>query len=74
MTDVPIPTGKEPRLPAPLGGPHVLFDGSFIIDILEVPKGLSASVLAKATYVGSHPKTKLGQNHPQSPPLHIHFR
>ncbi|KAL2869128.1 uncharacterized protein BJX67DRAFT_371079 [Aspergillus lucknowensis] len=29
------PTQKATRLPSPLGGPHVLFDGSFILEFLE---------------------------------------
>ena len=69
-----LPTGKEPRLPDPIGGPHVLFDGSFIIEFLQPPEGLDASVLMKSTYVGGHAHLELGKKHPQAPPLHIHFR
>ncbi|KKK26318.1 hypothetical protein ARAM_001572 [Aspergillus rambellii] len=68
-----LPSRKELRLPAPLGGPHKLFDGSFIIEFLQVPPGLDATVLMRATYVGGHDATKLGKAHPQTPPLHIHF-
>ncbi|KAL3466927.1 hypothetical protein BJX64DRAFT_274272 [Aspergillus heterothallicus] len=68
-----IPTGKEPRCPGPLGGPHTMFDGSFIIEFLQPPAELDASVLLRATYRGGHEATKLGKQHPQSPPLHIHF-
>ncbi|KAL2834768.1 hypothetical protein BJY01DRAFT_238989 [Aspergillus pseudoustus] len=50
------PSQKEPRLPGPLGGPH-----------------LNASVLMRATYKGGHDLISLGKNHPQAPPLHIHF-
>ncbi|PYH85819.1 hypothetical protein BO82DRAFT_361219 [Aspergillus uvarum CBS 121591] len=67
------PTGKEPRLPAPLGGPHKMFDGSFVIEFLQVPADLDATVLMRATYFGGHALTKLGKQHPQAPPLHIHF-
>ncbi|RAH79639.1 hypothetical protein BO86DRAFT_457685 [Aspergillus japonicus CBS 114.51] len=67
------PTGKEPRLPAPLGGPHKMFDGSFVIEFLQVPADLDATVLMRATYFGAHALTKLGKQHPQAPPLHIHF-
>ncbi|RAL14761.1 uncharacterized protein BO97DRAFT_476207 [Aspergillus homomorphus CBS 101889] len=67
------PTGNEPRLSAPLGGPHKLFDGSFVIEFLQVPAELDATVLMRATYFGSHELTKLGKQHPQAPPLHIHF-
>ncbi|KAL3487937.1 hypothetical protein BJX62DRAFT_212689 [Aspergillus germanicus] len=67
------PTTKEPRLPAPLGGPHVLFDGSFILEFLQPAPELNASVLMRATYKGGHELVKLGKKHPQAPPLHIHF-
>ncbi|KAL2826272.1 hypothetical protein BDW59DRAFT_145334 [Aspergillus cavernicola] len=67
------PTQKEPRLPSPLGGPHKLFDGSFIIEFLQPSPELDASVLMRATYVGGHEATKLGKKHPQAPPIHIHF-
>ncbi|KAL3440049.1 hypothetical protein BJX65DRAFT_291212 [Aspergillus insuetus] len=67
------PTTKEPRLPTPLGGPHVLFDGSFILEFLQPAPELNASVLMRATYKGGHEFTKLGKKHPQAPPLHIHF-
>ncbi|KAL3481325.1 hypothetical protein BJX99DRAFT_243668 [Aspergillus californicus] len=67
------PTQKEARLPGPLGGPHKLFDGSFIIEFLQPSPELDASVLMRATYTGSHEATKLGKKHPQAPPLHIHF-
>jgi hypothetical protein len=67
------PTTKEPRLPAPLGGPHVLFDGSFILEFLQPAPELNASVLMRATYKGGHELVKLGKKHPQAPPLHIHY-
>ncbi|PYH45574.1 uncharacterized protein BP01DRAFT_365636 [Aspergillus saccharolyticus JOP 1030-1] len=67
------PTGTEPRLPAPLGGPHKLFDGSFVIEFLQIPADLDATVLMRATYLGGHELTTLGKKHPQAPPLHIHF-
>ncbi|KAL3456253.1 hypothetical protein BJX64DRAFT_271011 [Aspergillus heterothallicus] len=68
-----LPSQKEPLLPAPLGGPHVLFDGSFVIEFLQPSPELDASVLMRATYKGGHEFTKLGKKHPQAPPLHIHF-
>ncbi|KAL4874378.1 hypothetical protein BJY04DRAFT_17490 [Aspergillus karnatakaensis] len=67
------PTQKEPRLAGPLGGPHVLFDGSFIIEFLQPEPQLDASFLFRATYKGDHELMKLGKSHPQAPPLHIHF-
>ncbi|KAL2841884.1 hypothetical protein BJY01DRAFT_217122 [Aspergillus pseudoustus] len=67
------PSQKEPLLPAPLGGPHVLFNGSFTIEFLQPSPELNASVLMRATYKGGHELTKLGKKHPQAPPLHIHF-
>ncbi|UKZ52876.1 hypothetical protein TrVGV298_006663 [Trichoderma virens] len=67
------PTGKEPPLPGLLGRPHSLFDNSFVIEFLQPPPELDASVLFRATYKGGHEATKLGKQHPQSPPLHIHF-
>ncbi|KAL4863458.1 hypothetical protein BDV12DRAFT_206457 [Aspergillus spectabilis] len=67
------PTQKEPRLPGPLGGPHKLFDGSFILEFLQRGPELDASVLMRATYVGGHEATKRGKAHQQAPPLHIHF-
>ncbi|KAL4860771.1 hypothetical protein BDV12DRAFT_181140 [Aspergillus spectabilis] len=67
------PTQKEPRLPSPLGGPHIMFDGSFIIEFLKPSPELDASVLMRATYVGGHETTRRGKEHPQAPPLHIHF-
>ncbi|KAJ0417594.1 hypothetical protein BJY00DRAFT_199170 [Aspergillus carlsbadensis] len=67
------PSRKEPRLPAPLGGPHVLFGGSFILEFLQPAPELNASVLMRATYKGGHELVKLGKKHPQAPPLHIHF-
>ncbi|KAL4816237.1 hypothetical protein BDW67DRAFT_162597 [Aspergillus spinulosporus] len=67
------PTQQEPRLPSPLGGPHVLFDGSFILEFLQPGPELDASVLMRATYVGGHELTKRGKDHPQAPPLHLHF-
>jgi hypothetical protein len=68
-----VPTGKEPNLVGPLGGPHILFGGSFKLEFLQVPPGMGASLLMKATYVGGHPKHNLGKGHPQVPPFHIHF-
>ncbi|KAL2812754.1 hypothetical protein BJX63DRAFT_396018 [Aspergillus granulosus] len=68
-----LPSQTERRLPAPLGGPHVLFNGSFVIEFLQPAPELNASVLMRATYKGEHEFTKLGKNHPQAPPLHIHF-
>lgn len=59
------PAGDEPRLPAPLGGPHKMFDGSFVIEFLQVPADLDATVLMRATYFGGHALTKLGKQHPQ---------
>ncbi|KAL2865872.1 uncharacterized protein BJX67DRAFT_357560 [Aspergillus lucknowensis] len=67
------PSTKEPRLPAPLGGPHVLFEGSFILEFLQPAPELNASVLMRATYKGGHELVKLGKKHPQAPPLHVHF-
>ncbi|KAL4907072.1 hypothetical protein BDW74DRAFT_150181 [Aspergillus multicolor] len=67
------PTQKEPRLPSPLGGPHVLFDGSFILEFLQPAPELDASFLFRATYVGGHELIKRGKDHPQAPPLHVHF-
>ncbi|KAL4876820.1 hypothetical protein BJY04DRAFT_199300 [Aspergillus karnatakaensis] len=67
------PTQTEPRLPGPLGGPHKLFDGSFILEFLQPGPELDASVLMRATYVGGHEHTKQGKKHPQAPPLHLHF-
>lgn len=68
-----IPTGNGRRLDGPLGGPHLLFDGSFMLEMLQPPNNLNASVLMKATYVGGHHLLQLGKSHPQAPPLHIHF-
>jgi hypothetical protein len=59
------PTQKEPRIPGPLGGPHTLFDGSFILEFLQPGPDLDASVLMRATYVGGHEATKRGKAHPQ---------
>ncbi|KAL4789499.1 hypothetical protein BDV19DRAFT_374022 [Aspergillus venezuelensis] len=67
------PYSKAQRLPSPLGGPHVLFDGSFILEFLQPLPELNASVLMRATYVGGHESLKMGKQHPQAPPLHIHF-
>ncbi|CEL11557.1 hypothetical protein ASPCAL14658 [Aspergillus calidoustus] len=69
----PIPSGKEPRLSSPLGGPHRLFDDSFIIEFLQPAVELDATVLMRATYVGDHPSMQLGKKHPQVPPMHLHF-
>ena len=65
MPSTALPTGNEPRLPSPLGGPHVLIEGSFRIEFLKPPEQLDASVLMKATYVGGHELMKLGKKHPQ---------
>jgi hypothetical protein len=62
----PLPTGQESRLPIPLGGPHQLFDGSFIIEFLQPAPELQATVLMRATYVGDHHTMKLGKQHPQA--------
>ncbi|UKZ78674.1 hypothetical protein TrVFT333_006420 [Trichoderma virens FT-333] len=59
------PTGKEPPLPGLLGRPHSLFDNSFVIEFLQPPPELDASVLFRATYKGGHEATKLGKQHPQ---------
>ncbi|KAL4966689.1 uncharacterized protein BDV14DRAFT_198811 [Aspergillus stella-maris] len=67
------PYSKAQRLSSPLGGPHVLFDGSFVLEFLQPLPELDASVLMRATYVGGHESLKLGKQHPQAPPLHIHF-
>ncbi|KAL4862390.1 hypothetical protein BDV12DRAFT_207290 [Aspergillus spectabilis] len=69
----PLPTGQESRLPSPLGGPHRLFDGSFVIEFLQPAAELQATVLMRATYVGDHPSIELGKKHPQVPPMHVHF-
>ncbi|KAL4949700.1 hypothetical protein BDW69DRAFT_197871 [Aspergillus filifer] len=34
---------------------------------------LDVSVLMRATYMGEHEAFKMGKQHPQAPPLHIHF-
>ncbi|KAL2782924.1 hypothetical protein BJX66DRAFT_330943 [Aspergillus keveii] len=68
-----LPSQKEPRLPVSLGGPHVLYDGSFILEFLQPAPELNASVLMRATYRGGHDLISLGNNHPQAPPLHTHF-
>jgi hypothetical protein len=59
------PTQKEPRLPSPLGRPHMLFDGSFINEFLQPGPELDASVLMRATYVGGHELAERGKDHPQ---------
>jgi hypothetical protein len=69
-----IPTGKEPRLISPLGGPHRLFDDSFIIEFLQPAAELDATVLMRATYVGDHPSMQLGKKHPQVSKQHIKNR
>lgn len=51
----------------------MLFDGSFILEFLQPAPELNASFLMRATYKGGHEFMKLGKNHPQAPPLHIHF-
>ncbi|KAF2708234.1 hypothetical protein K504DRAFT_334527, partial [Pleomassaria siparia CBS 279.74] len=56
-----------------ISGPHELFSGSFILEALEVPPTLNATVLLRARYVWNHPTSTLGKSHPQSPPLHLHF-
>ncbi|KAL5337268.1 hypothetical protein BJX70DRAFT_370362 [Aspergillus crustosus] len=67
------PSQQEPRLPAPLGGPHTMFGGSFIIEFLQPGPDLDASFLFRATYVGGHEAVKKGKGHPQAPPLHAHL-
>ncbi|KAL4992196.1 hypothetical protein BDW68DRAFT_197397 [Aspergillus falconensis] len=64
---------QEPRLPSPLGGPHLLFAGSFILEFLQLGPELDAAVLMCATCVGGHGLAKRGKDHPQVPLLHLHL-
>ncbi|KAH8600766.1 hypothetical protein B0O99DRAFT_589656 [Bisporella sp. PMI_857] len=56
-----------------IGGPYVLYNGSFSIEFFKPDPRRNASVLLKAIYKYDHPLCKNGKGHPQSPPLHIHF-
>ncbi|KAH7090492.1 hypothetical protein FB567DRAFT_292954 [Paraphoma chrysanthemicola] len=54
-----------------ISGPHTLFNNSFVLEFLDPPPDLQATVLMRATYTGS--AQRQGKSHPQSPPLHLHF-
>ncbi|KAJ4381042.1 hypothetical protein N0V86_003389 [Didymella sp. IMI 355093] len=54
-----------------ISGPYSLYNESFILEFLEPPSALDATVLMRATYLT--PSNKLGKSHPQAPPLHLHF-
>lgn len=54
-----------------ISGPHTLYNSSFILEFLEPPPALHATVLMRCTYLS--PSNKLGKAHPQAPPLHLHF-
>ncbi|CAG5158154.1 uncharacterized protein ALTATR162_LOCUS5011 [Alternaria atra] len=54
-----------------ISGPHTLFNSSFIIEFLEPPPTLNATVLMRTIYLT--PANSKGKHHPQSPPLHLHF-
>ena len=63
-----LPTNKEKVIEA-----FEIFDKSIYFEFLEPPSNLNATVLMRATYRNTHPLTKLGKNHPQAPPYHLHF-
>jgi hypothetical protein len=54
-----------------ISGLHTLFNASFILEFLQPPASLNASVLMRAKY--THSSSHLGKSHPQAPPLHLHF-
>ncbi|KAF2190441.1 hypothetical protein K469DRAFT_623534 [Zopfia rhizophila CBS 207.26] len=69
----PAPQVDIPRNTKVIAGPIHMYDGSFIVEFLEPPPELHATVLMRSTYKYDHPLNQKGKSHPQSPPLHIHF-
>ncbi|KAL1601077.1 hypothetical protein SLS59_005746 [Nothophoma quercina] len=55
-----------------VSGPHTLYNSSFILEFLEPPPFLDATVLMRCTYL--LPAMSQGKAHPQAPPLHLHFQ
>ncbi|CAK4031705.1 Hypothetical predicted protein [Lecanosticta acicola] len=54
-------------------GPFHFFDGSFIVEFLEMEEDADCSTLLRATYKANRPLLRKGKQHPQAPPLHLHF-
>ncbi|XPS95040.1 hypothetical protein M3J09_004334 [Ascochyta lentis] len=54
-----------------ISGPHTLYNSTFILEFLEPPPTLNATVLMRCTYLLAG--MSQGKAHPQAPPLHLHF-
>nr|POE54405.1 hypothetical protein CFP56_41344 [Quercus suber] len=71
-----MPVSPDPSRDQPvIRGPFSLFDDSFFVEFLEVPKSLDATCLLRVTIKARHPLVSETntKRHPQTPPLHIHF-
>jgi hypothetical protein len=71
MSPQPTPSTSALESAPLLLGPYNLFSDTFKLEFLAPPPSLDATVLMRATY--SLAAAKQGKQHPQSPPLHLHF-
>ena len=54
-----------------LSGPHTLFNGDFVLEILVPPPSLHATVLLRSTFLRR--AGEKGRRHALCPPMHLHF-